>query len=75
MDVSQDWKVLTIMIGANDLCASCAFNLSYLSPDDYENNLMGTLERVSNPQHTQKKRRAEKKEERKKQIGPHLFQL
>jgi len=46
MDVSQDWKVLTIMIGANDLCASCAFNLSYLSPDDYENNLMGTLERI-----------------------------
>jgi len=46
MDVAQDWKVLTIMIGANDLCASCAFNLSYLSPDDYENNLMGTIERI-----------------------------
>lgn len=46
MDVSQDWKVLSIMIGANDLCASCAFNLTYLSPDEYESNLMGTLERV-----------------------------
>jgi len=46
MDVQQDWKVLTIMIGANDLCASCTFNLSYLDPNDYQNNLMGTLERI-----------------------------
>jgi len=46
MDVQQDWKVLTIMIGANDLCASCTFNLTYLDPDDYQNNLMGTLERL-----------------------------
>jgi len=46
MDVQSDWKVLTIMIGANDLCASCTFNLTYLSPDDYENNLFGTLERI-----------------------------
>jgi phospholipase B1 len=46
MDVTNDWKVLTIFIGANDLCASCTFNVSYLTPDDYENNLMGTLERI-----------------------------
>lgn len=46
MNVAQDWKVLTLMIGANDLCASCTFNLTYLSADDYENNLMGTLERI-----------------------------
>lgn len=46
MDVQQDWKVLSIMIGANDLCASCTFNLTYLSADDYESNLMGTLERI-----------------------------
>jgi len=46
MDVQLDWKVLTIMIGANDLCASCTFNLTYLSADDYENNLFGTLERL-----------------------------
>lgn len=46
MNVVQDWKVLTIMIGANDLCASCTFNLTYLTPDEYESNLMGTLERV-----------------------------
>lgn len=46
MDVQNDWKVLTIHIGANDLCASCTFNLTYLSGDDYENTLMGTLERI-----------------------------
>jgi len=46
VNVQTDWKVLTIMIGANDLCASCTFNLPYLSPDDYQNNLMATLERV-----------------------------
>lgn len=46
MDVANDWKVLTIMIGANDLCASCTFGLDYLSADDYQNNLMATLERV-----------------------------
>jgi lysophospholipase L1-like esterase len=46
MDVQNDWKVLTIMIGANDVCASCTFNVSYLSPDDYQSNLMGTLERI-----------------------------
>lgn len=45
-DVQSDWKVLSIMIGANDLCASCAFNLTYLSPDDYESNLMSSLERL-----------------------------
>jgi len=46
MDVANGWKVLTIMIGANDLCASCTFGLDYLAPDDYQNNLMATLERV-----------------------------
>lgn len=46
MSVQNDWKVMTIMIGANDLCASCTFNLTYLSPDDYESNLMGTLEKI-----------------------------
>lgn len=46
MDVSQDWKVLSIMIGANDLCASCTYDLSYVSADEYESTLMGTLERI-----------------------------
>jgi len=46
INVQYDWKVLTIHIGANDLCASCAYNTTYLSPDDYQNNLMATLERV-----------------------------
>jgi len=46
IDVLNDWKVLTIFIGVNDLCASCAFDLPYLNPDDYQNNLMATLERV-----------------------------
>lgn len=46
IDVVNDWKVLSIMIGVDDLCGSCTFNLTYLSADDYENNLMGTLERI-----------------------------
>jgi phospholipase B1 len=46
MDVKNDWKVLSIMIGVDDLCASCTYNLTYLSADDYMNNLMGTLERI-----------------------------
>jgi len=46
MNVQEDWKVLTIMIGANDLCASCTFDLPFLEADEYENNLMGTLERI-----------------------------
>lgn len=46
IDVQNDWKVLTIMIGSDDLCSSCTYNDSYLSPDDYQNNLMATMERV-----------------------------
>lgn len=46
INVQTDWKVLTIMIGVNDLCASCTFNLPFLDPDDYQNNLMATLERI-----------------------------
>lgn len=46
IDVKNDWKVLTMMIGMNDLCASCTFDLPFLTADEYENNLMATLERV-----------------------------
>jgi len=46
IDVQNDWKVLTIMVGSDDLCASCAYDLDYLSPDDYQNSLMAILERV-----------------------------
>jgi len=46
INVQTDWKVLTIMIGANDLCASCTFDLDFLDPDDYQSNLMATLERI-----------------------------
>jgi len=46
VDVQNDWKVLNVMIGMNDLCASCTFNATYLDPDDYQMNLMGTLERI-----------------------------
>jgi len=46
IDVQNDWKVLTIMVGFNDLCASCAFDLPFLDPDDYQNNLMATIERI-----------------------------
>jgi phospholipase B1 len=46
IDVANDWKLLTIMIGTDDLCASCTFNETFLDPNDYQNNLMAALERV-----------------------------
>lgn len=46
IDVQNDWKVLTIMVGSDDLCASCTYGLDYLSADDYQNSLFATLERI-----------------------------
>lgn len=35
INLTEDWKLLTILIGANDLCASCTFAKEYLSPGTY----------------------------------------
>lgn len=45
INMNEDWKLLTILIGANDLCASCENN-TFLDPNEYENHLIATLEGV-----------------------------
>jgi len=46
VDIKNDWKLLTILIGANDICSCCDGNLSYTGPDAFEKYLTATLERV-----------------------------
>jgi len=47
INMKQDWKLLNIMIGANDLCASCVYpEHKKLSPDEYETHMRAILEKV-----------------------------
>jgi len=47
IDLENDWKLLTILIGANDICEACVnSNLSYTTPDAFEQYLMQTLQKV-----------------------------
>jgi len=46
IDIANDWKLLTILIGANDICDCCTRNVSYTGPDAFEKYLTETLERV-----------------------------
>jgi phospholipase B1 len=46
VDIENDWKVLTLLIGANDLCIACLHIIPYLSPDDYEKHLNETLTEI-----------------------------
>ncbi|KAJ3159769.1 hypothetical protein HDU86_001421 [Geranomyces michiganensis] len=43
VDVKNDWKYLTILIGANDLCLACA---NLMSPDTYERMLRLNIEKL-----------------------------
>eukprot|EP00026_Physarum_polycephalum_P011494 Phypoly_transcript_11724.p1 GENE.Phypoly_transcript_11724~~Phypoly_transcript_11724.p1 ORF type:complete len:362 (-),score=46.64 Phypoly_transcript_11724:105-1031(-) len=45
INMQEDWKLLTLFIGANDLCSSCT-NQSYLQPDEFEVHLTKTLEGI-----------------------------
>jgi len=45
VDIQNDWKVLTIWIGGNDLCEYCNDVNSY-SPDNYANYLLTTLQKL-----------------------------
>lgn len=45
LNYTQDWKHLTLLIGANDLCASCILK-TYLDPEDFQTHLMEVLEGV-----------------------------
>lgn len=46
INMEEDWKLLTILIGANDLCASCTFVKNFLDPDEFEAHLGTVLEKV-----------------------------
>jgi phospholipase B1 len=47
INFDEDWKVLTLLIGANDLCASCTFlEKKYLDPDEFEKHLSAVLEGI-----------------------------
>lgn len=46
IDIANDWKLLTILIGANDICGCCEINASYTGPDAFEKYLTDALERV-----------------------------
>ncbi|KAJ3164773.1 hypothetical protein HDU88_004985 [Geranomyces variabilis] len=43
VDMKNDWKYLTTLIGANDLCLACA---NLLSPDSYERMLRMNIEKL-----------------------------
>lgn len=45
IDYDQDWKLLTILIGANNMGGSCR-NTSYSHPDYYEAQLRAVLDQV-----------------------------
>jgi len=47
ISMENDWKVMTLFIGANDLCASCQFiEKGFLDPEDFGKHLMATMQRV-----------------------------
>lgn len=43
INMAEDWKLLTIFIGANDLCASCTRLQSFLSPGRTNVSLIWTV--------------------------------
>jgi hypothetical protein len=45
VDFNNDWKMLTILIGANNLCGAC-YNASYAQPDYYQQQLEIVLEKA-----------------------------
>jgi phospholipase B1 len=46
VNLKEDWKLLTILIGYNDLCLGCSDDVPYLTADDFESNLRDILEEV-----------------------------
>ncbi|XP_049338551.1 phospholipase B1, membrane-associated [Astyanax mexicanus] len=43
IDFENDWKVITVFIGGNDLCASCE-NPEYFSASNFANNIRNALD-------------------------------
>jgi phospholipase B1 len=48
LNFDNDWKVLTILIGANNLCASCEPNRSDTTPEFFASKYRAILERARN---------------------------
>lgn len=46
INLKEDWKLLTILIGANDLCASCTLAFPFLDAKEYEKHLTTVIEKV-----------------------------
>jgi len=46
INVKEDWKLLTLFIGANDLCGSCTLLGGFLTPDMFEAHLSNALEGI-----------------------------
>jgi len=46
IDFKEDWKLLTLFIGANDLCGSCTLLGGFLTPNMFETHLTTVLESV-----------------------------
>lgn len=46
IDIENDWKLMTILIGANDICSCCDLNQTYTGPDAFEKDMRDVLEKV-----------------------------
>jgi len=43
INMQEDWKIITIWVGSNDLCDICNDDEQKYSPDSYENNLRAAI--------------------------------
>lgn len=46
IDMQNDWKVLTLLIGANDLCSVCQLAQPYNEPELFETGITAVLETI-----------------------------
>lgn len=46
VNMKDDWKLLSILIGFNDLCIGCSGDVPYITVDDFETNLRYIIEEV-----------------------------
>lgn len=63
-DMENDWKVLTLLIGANDLCGVCQLADPSSEPDAFETGVTTVLETVRK---NERKRRKERKKNKMKE--------
>jgi len=46
VNMEKDWKLMTIFVGANDLCSACGDKAPFTDPTTYSNRMLATLERI-----------------------------